>query len=166
MVLSAWPGCGAEPVEGLGEVGGPGPVLVQAQDQAVSGADEPAGDVQGAVAQPVGFEFAEGAGEAEGLGPGREVRCGQGELDPPCVGVEVLAGQAAKPAVFGVADPVFHPGVLALPEFQGCDVVPAGGGVGEQDLETVAVEVGESVLRAGVGTFAAADDPRADRPRS
>jgi len=30
----------------------------------------------------------------------------------------------------------------------------------------VAVEVGESVLRAGVGTFAAADDPRTDRPRS
>jgi hypothetical protein len=65
---SAWPGCGAEPVEGLGEVGGPGPVLTQPQGQASFGADEPAGDVQGAVAQPFGFDLAERDGEAQGLG--------------------------------------------------------------------------------------------------
>jgi len=78
--------------------------------------------------------------------------------------VEVLAGQVPQSAVFAVADPVFHAGVLTLPELQGCDVVPAGGGVGEHDLETVAVEVGEPELRAGMGTFATTDDPRAGRP--
>lgn len=65
--------------------------------------------------------------------------------------MQVLAGQVAKPAVFGVADPVLHPGVLALPELEGGDVVPASGGVGEQDLEAVAVEVGEAVRAPGWG---------------
>jgi hypothetical protein len=40
--------------------------------------DEPTGDVQDAVAQPLGFEPEQGAGEARGLCPGREVRGSEG----------------------------------------------------------------------------------------
>jgi hypothetical protein len=77
---SAWPGGGAEPVEGCGEVASPGPVLVQAQDLAPSDVDEPTGDVQDAVTQPLGFEPEQSAGEARGLCPGREVRGSQGDV--------------------------------------------------------------------------------------
>jgi hypothetical protein len=120
VVWSAWPGCGAEPVEGRGEVGGPGPVLIEAQDQSASGADEPTGDVKGAVAEPLGFDLAERAGEAQGLGPGCEVGGGHREFDPGTVGVKVLAGQVPQPAVLAVADPVLDAGVLTLLELQGC----------------------------------------------
>jgi len=41
--------------------------------------------------------------------------------------------------------------------------LPAGG-VGQERGETVPVDVGEPQLRAGVGPFAAHDDPRPARP--
>ncbi len=72
---------------------GPGPVHVQAQDLASAGVHEPTCDVQHAVAQSLGFQATQCAGEAQRLGLGREVGCGQGEFDPGTIGVEVLAGQ-------------------------------------------------------------------------
>ena len=52
------PGCFAQAGERLGEGFGPGPVLIGAQDEAPSGSDEPAGDVEHVVAQPLGFDLA------------------------------------------------------------------------------------------------------------
>jgi len=125
--LSAWPGGGAEPSERGREVGGPGPIPVQAQDLASAGGDEPAGDVQDAVAQSLGLEATQRAGETERLGPGREVRSGQGELDPGTVGMEVLAGQVPQPTVLAVADPVLDTGVLTVPSSRATMSLPPPG---------------------------------------
>ena len=47
-VVSAGPGGSAEPVEGVGELGGPGPVLIGVQDDAAAGGAEAGGEVQDA----------------------------------------------------------------------------------------------------------------------
>ena len=91
-VESAGPGCCAEPVERGGEVSGPGPALIEAQDEAPAGGAEAGGEVQDAVAEPFGFDLAELAGEAQRLRPDGQVVGGQRELEPGSVGVPVLAG--------------------------------------------------------------------------
>src|SRR3954468_7932492 len=80
--VSAGPGCGAEPGERGREVLGPGPVLVEVQGGDAGGAGEFGGDGADAVAERGGFGSGEVAGEAERLGPGEQVRGGEGEFQP------------------------------------------------------------------------------------
>ncbi len=84
-VGSGWPGCGAEAGEGGGQVGGPGPVFVDLEVPAASGADEPGGHVQQSVAQRCWFASREFAVQAQRLGPGEQVGGGEGEFEPDLV---------------------------------------------------------------------------------
>src|SRR5258706_2042233 len=79
---SSRPGCCAEPAERGGEVGGPGPVLVEPELPAPAGADQAGGDVGDAVAECRRLAPGEAAGEAQGPGPGWQVTGGQGQVQP------------------------------------------------------------------------------------
>jgi hypothetical protein len=72
--------------------------------------------------------------------------------------------------LLALADAVFDPGVLAVPQLQPGDLVaddPAGC-VGEERGDAVPVDVGEGELSARVRAFLAQDEPRPsgqeDRP--
>ena len=71
-------------------------------------------------------------------------------------------GRFLQAGVFGAADAVFAGGALAVQLFEAVD--PGALLVGEEDLEAVAVVIGEGELRARVGALAAADRPRPGRP--
>ena len=71
-------------------------------------------------------------------------------------------GEVAKSAFLTAADPVLAGGAGALELLEAGD--PAALLVGEEDLEAVAVVIGEGELGAGVGALAAADRPRPRRP--
>ena len=64
----------------------------------------------------------------------------------------------------GVADAVLAAGAAAVPQFEVGELAAAG--VGGERGESVPVAVGESELRAGVGSFGADDDshPGGRRP--
>jgi hypothetical protein len=70
--------------------------------------------------------------------------------------------EIAKAGVLGGADAVLGPGAGAVAALQGDDVLVLF--VGEQDLEAVALVIGEGKLRARVRALAAADGPRALGP--
>ena len=116
--VSGGPGCGAEPGEGVGEVGGPGPVFVDFEVPGAAGADQAGGDVQYPVAQGRWFAAGQFAVQAEGLGPGEQVGGGQRQFEPDLVLVVAAAGQVAQAGCFAAADAVLDAGVGAVPYFQ------------------------------------------------
>jgi hypothetical protein len=76
----------------------------------------------------------------------------------------VLAGrEPSEPGVFGDSDPVFDPGVGAVAGFQESDL--PGSRVGDERLVAPPITLFEEAeLGAGVGVFAADDDPHPGRP--
>jgi len=109
---------------------------------------EAGGDVQQAVAQALGLDARELAGEQQPLGPADEVVGDQHERQPHLVVLEVAEGQVLQAGVLVVADVVLDAGASAVATLKDGDV--AGGLVAEDRLEAIAVMVGEGELRAGV----------------
>src|SRR5258706_13802807 len=66
---SSRPGCCAEPAERGGEVGGPGPVLVEPELPAPAGADQAGGDGGDAVAETPSARTGRGRRGSTGPGP-------------------------------------------------------------------------------------------------
>ena len=83
------------------------------------------------------------------------------EFEPHLVEVEVAEGQVLEAGVFVVADVVLDAGALAVAALEQGDVRLVL--VGQQDLEAVAVVVGDRQLGTRVGALAP-DDPT--RPRA
>jgi len=81
-----------QPGERGGEVGGPGPVDVDAQPPGPAGFHESGGDVADAVAERGGFAAGQMSGEAQRLGPGEQIGCGQGQFKPDPVLLVAFAG--------------------------------------------------------------------------
>ena len=134
MALSAGCECG-EAVEGAGELVAPGPGGWEVQRAASSGAGEPAGDVEEAVAEPFRFRAREFALEHEQPEPSEQVLREQDELEPGLVGFECLEGQPAEPELLRFLDPVLDAGVQAVARFEPGDVLV--GLVGEEALVAV-----------------------------
>jgi len=67
------------------------------------------------VAQRRGLGEGQRALEQGGLGPGDQVRRGQGELDPGGVDRELRRRQPIQAGVLGAADPILDPGMSAVP---------------------------------------------------
>ena len=95
-----------------------------------------AGDAGGDVQDPVaeGVDLARGQirllGEADQFGPGHQICCGQDDFQPCGVGVGPVAGQVAQPGGLGLADPVLHPGVLAVAQFEPAELAGDHTGAG------------------------------------
>ena len=71
------------------------------------------------------------------------------EFEPDRVWLEVAEGEVAQAGVFRAADRVFDRGALALELFEPRDTTTCL--VGDEDLETMPVMIGEGQLCAGVG---------------
>ena len=144
---SGWPGRCAEPGEGGGEVGGPGPVLVEPELPAPPGPDQAGGHAEDAVAERGRLAAGQLAGEAQRLGPGDQVGGGQGQFQPGLVLLVSAAGQVPQPGCLLGPDPVLDPGVGPVPDFQVRELPAAS--VGEERGEPVPADIGEPQLRAG-----------------
>jgi YD repeat-containing protein len=55
---------------------------------------------------------------ADQFGPGDQICCRQDNFQPCGVRVEPVTGQVMQPGGLGLADPVLHPGVMAVPQFE------------------------------------------------
>lgn len=120
-----WAGTGrqhAQPREGRDQGFGPGPGARQAQAGAPGRAHHPAGDVQEALAQPLGLGEGQLALEAEKTGPGEQLLGDQRELQPHLVVFEGGEGQVAHPGVLAAADLVLDFCPAAVAQLQGRDV--------------------------------------------
>jgi hypothetical protein len=95
-------------------------------------------------------------------GPADQVLGGEHQFQPDLVAAEQVERQVVQPGGLGGADAVLDPGAVAVAQLQPGQV--GVGLVGQEDLEAVAVKVGEAQLGAGVGVLAAADRPGAFRP--
>jgi hypothetical protein len=100
-----------QPLEGVGQFACPGPGAREADPDPPLATGDPGGDVQQPVAQLLGFCGGEGAVEEHGLGPGEQVRGGEGELQPDGVDLEVAGREAAVAGVLAGADAVLDAGV-------------------------------------------------------
>ena len=150
-----WSGECSQPPGGGDQGGLPGPGSGQVQDGAAAAVGEAGGDVQQAVAEAFRLAAAKLTVQQQGLCPGDRVLADQDQLQPCLVGGEVAEGEVAQPGVFGRSDAVFDAGAVAVAQLEGGDVCVWL--VGDEDLEAVAVVVGEGELGAGVGPLAAAD---------
>jgi hypothetical protein len=74
------------------DLGFPGPCGREPHAGAALSAREACGDVQEAVAQRFGFGFRQFSGQQDGLGPGDQIGCCQGEFEPDTVDVELSGG--------------------------------------------------------------------------
>ena len=102
------------------------------------------------------------AGQGEQLGPGEQV-VGQGhDLAPDAVGGQALQGEGSQAGVLGAADAVLAPGPQPVADFEAWE--PPSPRVGGEGGEPVSAHVVEAQPRAGVGFFAAHDDPHALGP--
>ncbi len=96
-MLLGRPGCGAQAGERGGQLGGPGPLLVDLEVPGAGGAGESGGDVQQPVAQRRRLAAGQFAVQAEHLGPGEQVGRGQGQFEPDLV--LVIAARAGCAAL-------------------------------------------------------------------
>jgi hypothetical protein len=144
---------GSQPGERLGQLDCPWPGALQAQDDPAGMVDDPGGCVPQPVAQRLGLGHGQLAVQQQGLGPAAKVLGGKDQLEPDGVAAQKVEREVAKPGGLGAADAVFDPGALAVTQLQ-----PGQVGVvliGKEDLEAVALVVGEAQLRAGMGVFSA-----------
>jgi hypothetical protein len=81
------------------------------------------------------------------LRPAGEVLGGKDELQPDLVAAPAVEREVGQAGGVGGADAVLHPGALAVAQLQPSKV--RVGLVGEEDLEAVAIVVGEAQLGAG-----------------
>ena len=70
---------------------------------------------------------------------------GHHDLQPRTVGCIVVAGEIPHPGRLGLPDPVFHPGVLAVPQVQTGELAghDPGRGVGDEGGDPMPVDVQE-----------------------
>ena len=141
---------------------GPRPGARQAQGRAPARAHDPPGDVQQALAQPLGLGEGELALEAERRVQASRSWAMQRELQPDLVVLEGGEGQVAHAGVLAAADLVLDLGAAAVAQLQGGDVVAVL--VGDEGGVAVALGVEDLELGAGMGTLAAHDQPRALGP--
>ncbi len=109
---------------GVGEVGRPGPGLVEAQDESPAPADGQAGHVEYPVAHGLRLDLGQRPLEADRLAPGQECTSDEADGHPGFVADEGIEGQVGETAVLPVPDPVLHPGVSPVAELEGTDVGP------------------------------------------
>jgi len=128
-VLAGWGGERFEALEGGGEFAGPGPGGLEAQGGGAGVEGEAGGDVQQAVAQALGLDARELAGEQQPLGPADEVVGDQHERQPHLVVLEVAGGQVLQAGVLVRCGCGPRRGRERGGDAQGRDV--AGGLVGE-----------------------------------
>ena len=142
---------------------GPAGSVAEVDDGAAGSSGEGRGDGVEPVAEPfrfpaAGFMTGQGQHRAPGLQLG-----GQGDdLAPDPILVEPVQREVGQACVFRDPDPVFAAGAATMPELQLLE--GAEGGVGGEGGESVAVDVVEPQLSAGVGPFAADDHPHPGRP--
>jgi hypothetical protein len=126
-------------------------------------AGQASGDVQQAVAQPLGLADAVLAVEAQQLGPdGQMVRAERG-FQPRLVRRGCGERQVRETDALERADAVFDDGVGAVASLQDGEV--GVGLVGDEALKAVPVDVREAQLSAEVRALAPDDQPQARRPR-
>ena len=113
------------------------------------------------VAQALGFDVGELAGQEQPLGPDDEVVREAHDRQPDLVVLEGSERQVAHPRVFVVADVVLDTGAGAVITLKRSD---RPGLIGEDRLEAMTVVVGEGQLRAGMRALAADNHSRAPRP--
>ena len=87
-----------------------------------AGADDVAGGVEQAVAEPFRFGGGEVAVEGEQAGPGEQVVGDEGELQPGVVDRERVRRQVGESGGFGVADLSFGAAAAAVERFEVGDV--------------------------------------------
>ena len=136
---------------------GPGPVGGEVQGRLAGVAGELSGDVQDAVAQPLGLAELVFAVEREQLRPDGDVVRGERELEPRGVRFEGVERQVAGAGRLQRLDAVLDLSVLAVKYLELGDVLV--GLVGDEALEAMTVQVGEGQLRAGVRALAPTDQP-------
>ena len=153
---------GADGGERGDEVGGPGPGGREAEVSSSGAVGQAGGDVQEPVAQRLRLARLQGRGQREQAQPRGQVGGDRGGQRPGLVDGVLAGREPADAAVLGVADPALDAGVGAVPGFEERDL--SGLGVGGDGLVAPAVGVFEQrQLRAGVGMFAADDDPHPGR---
>src|SRR5258706_9517049 len=100
--------------------------------------------------------------EEQHSGPGEQVDAGEGELKPRLVDGKVAGREPAEARVLAGADPVLDPRVGAVTQLEELDRPAAAWSVGGEDLVTQAFDaIEQAQLGAGVGAFAAHDQPGA-----
>ena len=141
---------------------GPGPVGGEVQRGAAGVAGELSGDVQDAVAQPLGFAILCSPSSASCCVQTMMSCASSASSNHAAFALKEWNGRCAGAGRLQRLDAVLDLGVLAVKGLQGGDVRVLL--VGDEALETVPVIVSEGELRPGVGTLAAADQPGAGRP--
>ena len=149
-------------MEGGDERFGPGPIGLEPEAGAAAVADDPPGDMQEPVAQPLWFGACDLAGQAEQLHPAEQVLGDQRELEPGLVVREGVVGEVAHAGVLAGTDAVLDPRATAVAQLERGNVLAVL--VGEQARVAVAVLVEDLKLRARVGSLPADNQPRALRP--
>lgn len=160
--LSAVGGERAESLERAEDRGGPWPVGGEVQCGSAGVAGDLSGDVQDAVAQPLGFGDGVLAVEEQLLCPDEDVVGYQRELEPRRVCLEGLEREMPGAAGLECLDAVLDFGVLAVQRLERGDIGVVL--VCDEALEAVTIEVGEGEPRAGVWALAATDQPGALGP--
>jgi hypothetical protein len=135
---------------------------LQAQGDPAGVADDSGGHMQQPISQRLGLGHGQVALQQQRLGPAGELLGAQDQLEPDAVAPPAVERQVLEAGGLGGADAVLDPGALTMPQLQPGQV--RVGLVGEEDLEAVAVVVGEAQLGAGVGVFPSADRSGAVRP--
>src|SRR5450755_3432712 len=158
---SGWCGKRGQARERGGELAGPRPRGRKMQGRCAGVECQSPGDVQQAVAQALGFDVGELAGQEQPLGPDDEVVREAHDRQPHLVVLEGSERQVAHPRVFVVADVVLDAGAAAVITLKRSD---RPGLIGEDRLEAMTVVVGERQLRAGMRALAADNHSRAPRP--
>ena len=92
-----------------------------------------------------------------------QVLGGEHQFQPDLVGRELTEGDAAQSGVLAAADAVLDAGMATMAGLELGQVVLVL--VGDSDLETEALVIGEGELSARVRTFASADGPGPFGPR-
>jgi len=105
-------------------------------------------------------------GEADEFGPGHQICCRQDDFQPGRVRLGAVTGQVGQPGGLGLTDPVLHPGVLAVAQFEPAELAGdhAGWGVGDERGHSQPVGIGEPQLRSGMRAFLTQDQPGSGRP--
>ena len=90
-----------------------------------AGAGESSGDVQQAVAQPLGRQPCAACLQDAAAQPGEQVLGEQDELEPGLVGIEGVEGQAREAEFACFGDAILDAGMQAVADLQGVEVVAA-----------------------------------------
>ena len=120
------------------------------------------GGVQQPVAQSSRVPVLRLTGEGDAAEVAEQVVSGEHQLEPDLVLHEALEGEGAEPGLLGTSDLVLAAGAGSVASLEERDVLFLL--VGDEDLETPALVIGEGELSSRVRTLSAADGAGARRP--